>query len=291
MEERKSKWSIRGKTCLITGATSGIGKVTAIELARRGANIVCTARSIGKAEKVKGEIISKTQNLNIDFLECDLSSFGSIKKFVENFKSKYSALHILINNAGVWGIRRRLSKDGIENTFAVNYLAPFLLTNLLLDTIKKSMPARIINVSSEMYRGATINFEDLEFKRHFGGIKAYSHSKLALILFTRELARKLQGTGVTVNAVHPGLVRTEIFRALPVFIKKFIYMFALPPEEGAKTSIYVATSDEISDISGEYFAKEKIEKASDESYNLEEAKKLWNMSIEYVKKYVEKSEV
>ncbi len=291
MEERKSKWSIRGKTCLITGATSGIGKVTAMELARRGANIVCTERNIKKAEKVKGEIISKTQNLNIDFLECDLSSFKSIKNFVESFKLKYSALHVLINDAGVWNAKRKLSEDGIENTFAVNYLAPFLLTNLLLDVMKQSAPARIINVSSEFHRRGKIDFDKLEFKKHYNSIQAYSQSKLALILFTKILSRRLKGTGITVNAAHPGLVKTEIFRDLPFVLKKAIHLFALTNEEGAKTSIYLATSKEVSNISGEYFAREKITKSSDESYDIEKAKKLWDVSIEYVREYIKNSEI
>jgi NAD(P)-dependent dehydrogenase (short-subunit alcohol dehydrogenase family) len=291
MEDRKSKWFIKGKTCLITGATSGIGKVTAMELARKGANIVFTTRSIGKAEKVKDEIISKTQNLNIDFLECDLSSFKSIKNFVEYFNLKYSALHVLINDAGVWNAKRKLSKDGIENTFAVNYLAPFLLTTLLLDVIKQSAPARIINVSSEFHRKGKIDFDDLEFKKHYNSIQAYSQSKLALILFTKELSRRLKGTGVTVNAVHPGLVKTEIFRDLPFVLKKLVHLFALTNEEGAKTTIYLAVSGEVSNISGKYFAKEKIIKSSDESYDIGKAKKLLDVSVEYVREYIKKSEV
>jgi len=280
------KWSINGKICLITGATSGIGKATAIELARRGAHVVYTARNLEKARIVKEEIISKTQNSNIEFFACELSSFGSIKTFVDNFKSKYSRLDVLINNAGLWEAQRKLSKDGIELTFAVNYLAPFLLTNLLLDLLVKSAPSRIINVSSELHRKGTIDFDDLESKKRYNGMKAYYNSKLAIILFTKELARRLQGSGVSANIAHPGLVKTDIYRSLPYLVKQFIFLFgAITPEEGAITSVYLAASEEVSNISGEYFARGKVSKSSDESYDVEKAEKLWDVSVGYVKKF------
>jgi NAD(P)-dependent dehydrogenase (short-subunit alcohol dehydrogenase family) len=292
MEKRKPKWTIEGKTCLITGATSGIGKATAIELAKRGAQIIYTARDLEKAKIVKEEIISKSQNNDVEFFECELSSLESIKKLAENFKKRYLALHVLINNAGLWEAHRKLSKDGIELTFAVNYLAQFLLTDLLLGLLKKSAPSRVINVSSELHRKGKINFDDLELKKHYNGMKAYYNSKLAIVLFTKELARRLQGTGVTANIAHPGLAKTDIYRALPSIEKKLIFLFgAITPEEGAKTSICLAMSDEVSNISGEYFARGKITKSSDESYDIEEVRKLWNISVEYVKKYIEKSEV
>ncbi len=290
MEKENLEWSVKDKTCLITGVTSGIGKETAIELAKKGARIVYTARDLQKAKIVKEEIISKSRNNNVEFFECELSSFESIKKFAGNFKERYSALHILINNAGTWEAHRKLSKDGVEMTFAVNFLSQFLLTNLLVDLLKKSAPARIVNVASELHRQGKINFDDPELKKHYNGMNAYYNSKLAVVLFTKELARRLQGSGVTANAAHPGLVKTEIFRVLPSIVKKFIFLFgAITPEEGAKTSIFLATSDEVSNTSGEYFAKEKATKSSAESYNIELAKKLWDVGNGYVKDYFKSS--
>ena len=215
-------------------------------------------------------------------LKCDLSSFESIRNCCKEFKSKYNNLHVLINNAGVWDFKRRTSKDGIENIFATNYLAPFLMTNLLLNILKKSSPSRIINVTSGMHYG-TINFEDIEFKKNFSGAKAYRQSKLGLILFTRFLAKKLEGTGVTVNAAHPGMNKTDLGRDAGGFSKMIFKIMGKAPNIGAETSIYLASSSDIMNISGEYFAKKKIKKSSKESYNMNLAKKLWEISEEYLK--------
>jgi NAD(P)-dependent dehydrogenase (short-subunit alcohol dehydrogenase family) len=273
---------LKNKIVLITGATSGIGKETAIGLARLDANIIFTTRDNLKGEIVKKEIIEKTNNKNILVLECDLASFKSIRNCCKDFKSKYNKLHVLINNAGVWDFKRRESKDGIENIFATNYLAPFLMTNLLLDLLKKGSPSRIINVTSGMHYG-TINFEDIEFKHNFSGAKAYRQSKLGLILFTRLLAKKLDGTGVTVNAAHPGMNKTDLGRDAGGFSKFIFKMIGKNPKIGADTSIYLASSSDIENISGEYFAKKKIKKSSKESYNMILANKLWDLSKEYCK--------
>ena len=202
---------MKGKIVLITGATSGIGKATAAELARRGAAIVFTARDEGRGAAAREEIIRESGGGSVESVHCDLSSFDSIRSCCASFAARYPALHVLINNAGVWDFTRRLSRDGIENIFAVNYLAPFLMTNLLLDTLKKSAPSRIVNVGSGLH-GGTINFDDIEFSGSFSAVKAYRQSKLAILLFTRLLALKLEGTGVTVNAVHPGFVSTNLGR-------------------------------------------------------------------------------
>jgi NAD(P)-dependent dehydrogenase (short-subunit alcohol dehydrogenase family) len=215
-------------------------------------------------------------------LKCDLASFESIRNCCKEFKSKYNNLHVLINNAGVWDYKRRTSKDGIENIFATNYLAPFLMTNLLLDLLKKSSPSRIINLTSGMHYG-TINFEDIEFKHNFSGVKAYRQSKLALILFTRFLAKKLKGTGVTVNTAHPGMNKTDLGRDAGRFSKIIFKMMGKDPKIGAETSIYLATSSEVENISGEFFSKEKIKKSSKESYDMILAKKLWDLSEKYCK--------
>ena len=276
------EYSLKNKIILITGATSGIGKETAIDLARLDATIFFTTRDNLKGEKVKEELIKKTNNKNIHMLKCDLASFESIGNCCKEFKSEYDRLHVLINNAGVWDFKRRESKDGIENIFATNYLAPFLMTNLLLDLLKKSSPSRIINVTSGMHYG-TINFDDIEFKNNFSGAKAYRQSKLALILFTRFLAKKLEGTGVTVNTAHPGMNKTNLGRDAGGFSKMIFKMMGNDPKIGAETSIYLASSSDVKNISGEYFAKKKIKKSSKESYNMILAKKLWDISEEYCK--------
>jgi NAD(P)-dependent dehydrogenase (short-subunit alcohol dehydrogenase family) len=270
------------KIVLITGATSGIGKQTALGLAKLGATIVFTTRNDLKGEKTRNELIELSQNKNIYILKCDLASFESIKNCCEEFKSKYDKLHVLINNAGVWDFKRRTSKDGIENIFATNYLAPFLMTHLLLDILKKSAPSRIINITSGMHYG-TINFDDIEFKKNFSGAKAYRQSKLGLILFTRLLAKKLDGTDVTVNVVHPGMNKTDLGRDAGGFSRMIFKLMGKDPKIGAETSIYLASSPEVENITGEYFAKKEIKRSSKESYDMDLAEKLWNVSKYYVK--------
>jgi len=274
--------ALKNKIVLITGATSGIGKETALGLAELGATIVFTTRDSLKGEKTRNELIAATNNENIDMLKCDLASFESIKNCCKEFKSKYDKLHVLINNAGVWDFKRRESKDGIENIFATNYLAPFLMTNLLLDVLKKSNLSRIINVTSGMHYG-TINFDDIEFKQKFSGAKAYRQSKLGLILFTRLLAKKLDGTGVTVNVVHPGMNKTDLGRDAGGFSRMIFKLMGKDPKIGAETSIYLASSPDVGNISGEYFVKKKIKRSSKESYDMDLAKKLWDVSKKYLK--------
>jgi NAD(P)-dependent dehydrogenase (short-subunit alcohol dehydrogenase family) len=270
---------LEDKIVLITGVTSGIGKETAKGLAALGAHVVFTTRDNKRGTETKEEIIQATNNKNIDVLYCDLASFDSIRACCKEFKTKYINLHVLINNAGTWDFKRRESKDGIENIFTTNYLAPFLMTNLLLDILKKSSPSRIINLTSGLHFG-TINFKDLEFKKNFSGRKAYSQSKLAIILFTKLLAKKLEGTGVTVNCVNPGMTKTNLGRDAGAFSRTMFNMLGKDLKKGAETSIYLASSKE---ITGEYFVKKQIHKSSEESYNMETAKKLWNLSIKYVK--------
>jgi NAD(P)-dependent dehydrogenase (short-subunit alcohol dehydrogenase family) len=273
---------LKNKIVLITGVTSGIGKETALGLAELGATIVFTSRDNLNGEKTRNELIAATNNENIDMLKCDLASFESIKNCCKEFKSKYDSLHVLINNAAVWDFKRKTSKDGIENIFATNYLAPFLMTNLLLDVLKKSNPSRIINVTSGMHYG-TINFDDIEFKQKFSGAKAYRQSKLGLILYTRLLAKKLNGTGVTVNCVHPGMNKTRLGRDAGGFSRMIFKLMGKDPKIGAETSIYLASSPDVENITGEYFAKKEIKKSSKESYDMDLAKKLWDVSEKYLK--------
>ena len=265
---------------MITGATSGIGRETAIALAGMGANLVLPVRSLLKGQKLKEEIYNKTGNSQVDIMECDLASFQSIRNFTPGFLEKYDRLHILINNAGLWESKPLKSVDGIELTFAVNHLAPFLLTHLLLDVMKKSAPGRIVNVSSEAHRSGRMKFNDLEGSRGWNSLRAYGQSKLANILFTMKLAELLKDDKITVNSLHPGVVATGLFSMLPKFLMNFASLFMLSPEKGAQTTIYLATSPEIADITGQYFSKKKIKKPTSEAVDQKVADKLWEVSLE-----------
>ena len=272
---------MEGKICIITGANSGIGKATAIGLAKINATIVMICRSKERGEEAQKEIIELTGNKKVDLLLCDLSSQESIRKFVSEFKSKYQQLHILINNAGVMLSKRGVSVDGFEMNFAVNHLAPFLLTNLLLDALKNSAPSRIINVSSAAHRMAKMDFDDLQSeKMKYRLMKIYGASKLALMLFSYELSRILEGTSVTVNTLHPGLVNTNLGQDQSSFSQGFAKLFFKKPEKGAETSIYLASSQEVEGITGKYFAKKQQKQSSEESYNEDYAKRLWKLSAE-----------
>jgi NAD(P)-dependent dehydrogenase (short-subunit alcohol dehydrogenase family) len=273
--------SLEGKIVIITGATSGLGKETARALARLGATVVFTTRDTQKGEQTKLELIESTKNKNIEVLPCDLASFVSIRNCCDEFLEKYNSLHVLLNNAGVWDYHRRESKDGIENIFATNYLAPFLMTNLLLPVLKKSAPSRIINLTSGLHSG-TIHFDDLEFKMNFSGMKAYAHSKLAVILFTRLLAKKLEGTGVTVNCVNPGMTKTNLGRDAGFISRKMFRLLGKNPVKGAETSVYLATSPEVETVTGEFFEKKAVQKTNDETYDMDAAEKLWDISEKYV---------
>ena len=271
---------MKGKIVLITGATSGLGKETARALARLGATIVMAARDQQKGEQTKQELVASTQNENIDVMYCDLASFVSIRAFCAEFLEKYPALHMLINNAGISNFHRRVSKDGIEETFAVNYLAPFLMTNLLLERLKQSAPSRIVNVASGFHAGS-IRFNDLEFTKDYSVFRVYGHSKVAVILFTRLLAEKLEGTGVLVNCANPGMSRTNLGRDAGAVSRLFFRIFGQSPVKGARTTVYLASAPDLS-ITGEYFEKCQVTKINPESYDMDAANKLWDVSTKYV---------
>lgn len=275
--------SMKNRICVITGANSGIGKATALGLAEMGASIIMICRDKNRGEIARQEIIEKSGNQLIDLLLCDLSSQKSICDFVSDFKQKYQNLHVLINNAGVVLRNRTLTVDGIETNLAVNHLAPFLLTNLLLDILKKSAPSRIINVSSGVHMNAHIDFEDLQSEKKYSSFGTYGRSKLALLFFTYELSKKLEETGVTVNALHPGVVRTNLGRDQPAFSRWFQKTFFKKPEKGAETSIYLASSPEVENVTGKYFSNKQQRDSSKESYNEEFAKKIWKISNELTK--------
>ena len=271
--------SMEGKTCIITGANSGIGKVTAIELAKMNATLVLLCRDKERGESAQKEIIELTGNNNVDLILCDLSSQKEIRNFVAEFKRNYQDLHVLINNAGVMLSKKTQSVDGFEMNFAVNHLAPFLLTNLLLDMLKKSAPSRIVNVGSAAHKMGKIDFEDLQRENKKGRLMGlYGSSKLAMTLVSYELSRKLEGSNVTINVLHPGLINTNLGRDRSSTSQGFARKFFKTPEAGAETSIFLASSPEVEGITGKYYAKKKAKPSSKESYNEEYAKKLWEIS-------------
>src|SRR3989442_13958978 len=244
-ENVPDRTTMKDKVVMITGANSGIGKAATLALAKMGATIVMVARNAEKGEAARSEIIRESQNSSVDLLLADLSSLESVRQLAAKFQEKYSKLHVLINNAGLFNQRRHVTTDGYENTFATNYLAPFLLTNLQLDLLRANAPSRIINVSSVGHYNGHINFDDLNLEKEYGGWKAYGQSKLALILFTHVLAKKLQGTRVTVNSVHPGTVATNIWtRPLgPAgFIMALPKLFMTSREQATSTIVYLASS-------------------------------------------------
>jgi NAD(P)-dependent dehydrogenase (short-subunit alcohol dehydrogenase family) len=279
---------IDGKTCLITGSTSGIGKQIAIGLAKLNGNVVLVGRKRDRCEatveEIRRNVSSNTNKYRISYLLADLSSQASIHQLAKEFLSSHERLDILVNNAGVFFHKRFTTVDGLEYTFAVNHLAPFLLTNLLFERIKSSTPSRIITTSSVAHMGARINFDDLQFeRRRYSGVKAYSQSKLANILFTKELSRRSRGSGVTSNCFHPGGVRTNLVQTSPWyyrFIWAFVTPFLVSPCKGAETAIYLASSLDVEGISGKYFVKKRQARISDSADDHNAAVRLWKISEE-----------
>lgn len=256
-----------GKICLVTGATDGIGKVTALDLAASGATVIGVGRNPDKIQAVMNE----AGNLPLEFLTADLSSLEQIRALAEIFKTKFDRLDVLVNNAGALFTNYRETVDGIEMTFALNHLSYFLLTNLLLD--KLSPNARVVNVSSNAHEGSTIHFDDLGYKRSYSAWTAYGASKLANILFTYELARRLHGTKITTNALHPGFVNTNFQRAAGLNMRG-----PLTSEEGADTQIWLAKSPDVEGITGKYFVRRRDTRSSDISYDKSVARRLWDVS-------------
>lgn len=272
-----------GKICLITGASSGIGQVTALELARMGATVVMLVRSRERGEAARQAIITQTGNQQVELLVADLASFASVRAAAQELRSRHQRLDLLLNNAGLYMGQRQLSSDGFEMTFAVNHLAHFLLTNLLLDLLKASGPSRVVHVSSDAHLGGSNRFDDVRATRGYIGFRAYADSKLANVLFTYELARRLEGSGVTANALHPGAVRTNfavetagLFGVLFGLVRPLM----LSPEQGARTSIYLASSPEVATVSGSYFVNCRPRKSSPNSYDRTAQSRLWALSEE-----------
>jgi len=270
---------MKDKIVIITGATSGIGKVTAKALAAKGARLYLPVRNMEKGQKLKEEINTLTGNSQVTLIPCELDSLASIRNFADIFCKTENHLDILINNAGLWMNKRELTKDGFEKNFGVNHLAPFLMTNLLLEHLKKSEQGRIISVSSMAHKFADIDFDDLQSVKSYNSFKAYGRSKLANILFVKKLSLMLKDAGVTANCLHPGVVATSLFNNLGGLSKKMFEMLMITPEKGAETSIYLATSDEVKNVSGAYFSKKKITRSSAFSNRADAADKLWEVSL------------
>lgn len=277
---------IKKKLVLITGATSGMGLATAIELAKEDYNIVLLGRNKRKGESAVSQVKLEGETDDVSFMECDLASMDSIRTFVTVFKTNFDTLDILINNAGVLALKRETTKDGFERQMGVNHLGHFLLTNLLLDMIKKSEDGRIINVSSGGHKAGDFYKNDPYFKTDYNLIKAYGQSKLANILFTKELDRRLNGTNVSVNALHPGGVKTSLGVNRETGFGETIYtlvsLFLKSPKQGASTAIYLATNENVKNISGEYFINKKMATPSAKATNIELAKVLWQWSAKEV---------
>jgi NAD(P)-dependent dehydrogenase (short-subunit alcohol dehydrogenase family) len=276
---------VNDKICLVTGATAGIGFITARELARLGAKVTIVGRSAARVDETLRQIRSEVPGARVDSLLADLSSQAEVRRLADDVKARLDRLDVLVNNAGAMFLKRTESVDGIEMTFALNHLSYFLLTNLLLPLIKASAPARIVNVASTAHRGVSVDFDDLEGKKTYRCWKAYSQSKLCNVLFTNELARRLVGTGVTANSLHPGFVRTSFLNALDGKwwsrpLRALGDRIAISPEAGARTSIYLASSPDVEGVSGKYFDKERAVESSPQSLDAAAAERLWRRSEE-----------
>ena len=275
--------AMSGKVVLITGANSGIGKVTARALAQRGATVVCTARDRERGEQAVADIRQHGGNPNVELLTADFAQMRDVRALAEQFVRRHRRLDVLINNAGLMLSRRRVTPDGFEETLAVNHLAPFLLTHLLRDTLERSAPARIVNVSSRAHKRGRLDFDDLHSARRYDGFGVYCATKLANILFTRELAQRLDERQVSANALHPGVVRTGFAgdgdaQGFFAFAFRLARPFMISAEQGAETSIYLATSAEVRGVTGAYFDKCKVAPCSSAAKDAAAARRLWQAS-------------
>jgi NAD(P)-dependent dehydrogenase (short-subunit alcohol dehydrogenase family) len=279
--------NMQNKVVMVTGATNGIGFESAKALAAMGTTIVGVGRNPQKCADAASQIKTATGNAKVEFLVADLAVQAQVRQLAATFKQKYNRLDVLLNNAGGYFAKRETNADGQEMTWALNHLNYFVLTNELLDVLKASAPARIVNVSSGAHSGAKgINFEDVEFKMGYSGWSAYSHSKLANVMFTYELARRLDGTEVTATVLHPGFVATGfghnnggLMRTGMSVVQKLV---AKKPEQGAETSVYLVSSPEVEGVTGKYFSDSKETKSSAASYNISAQQRLWELSEQMI---------
>ena len=268
------------KTIIVTGSNSGIGKEAALNLARSGHCILMLCRDSEKSAQVQTEVITQSENDNVFLIPVDLSDQYSIRNAAEQIKSQYQEIDVLVNNAGVYKVKREETASGIEMAFAVNYLAPFMLSQMLLENLEASGNGRIINVVSEQYKSGSIDFENLMLKTSYKAGQAYANSKLASVLYTVELAKRTSPKGITVNALHPGVLATNSFRDYPNFIMIFVNLFLENPQKGGERIAYLATSDEVKGISGRYFYKTEEREIDISAQERDKTEKLWQIAEE-----------
>ncbi len=279
-------WDVRGKTALITGATSGIGREASIQLARGGARVIMIGRDRARTESALADIVARSGSKEVSSLICEFSSQAAIRELAVAVQKGHDRLHILVNNAGGVNRARRLTADGVEATFAVNHLGPFLLTNLLRDLLEHSAPGRVITVASIGHRQGSIDFNDLGFERGYSIMRAYARSKLANVLFAAELALRLEGRGVTSNSIHPGSVNTNIWSGAPPWAKPLITIlfrpFFISAERGAAHVVALATRPDLDGVTGKYFEKEKMVEPARLARDMALARRLWDVSASLV---------
>lgn len=278
---------MEGKVCIVTGANSGIGFGITAGLLERGATVIMACRDQGRAEAALEELQERAYPGEAIIKIVDLSSQASIRAFAEDVRAHFTQLDVLVNNAAVFPRRRECTEDGLELQFAVNHLAYFLLTSELLDLLKSSAPARIVNVSSTLHRGGKLELSEPHMKGKYSPSQAYKNTKLANVMFTYALARRLEGSGVTVNAMHPGAVRTNNMRHLPLWLRwlyKPISYLLLSPERGAETALYLASSPQVEGVNGKYFYKKRAQRTSAHSYDVDTQERLWRLSEELTAK-------
>jgi NAD(P)-dependent dehydrogenase (short-subunit alcohol dehydrogenase family) len=268
---------MKGKTCLVTGANAGMGFATAKALAQQGANVVVLARSKERGDAAVKAISDATGNANVELLQCDLSLMADVRRAAGDFKAKHAQLHVLVNNAGIFLKEREVTSEGFEKTLATNYLSHFLLTHLLLDTMKASAPARIVNVSSKT-GGMKIDFDDMQLEKSYSFVNGMGRTKLAMVMFTLELAKRLEGTRVTANVVHPGLVGTDILAQSPWIMRKLFGLIAATPEKGADTTIWLASDASVEGVSGKFFTSRKEIAPEGQANDAAARARLWEVS-------------
>jgi NAD(P)-dependent dehydrogenase (short-subunit alcohol dehydrogenase family) len=274
---------IASKVCVVTGSNSGIGKETALSLAGMGATLVMVARNREKGQKALDEIVAQTGNHSVSLMICDMSSVASIRSFTADFRTRYNQLNVLVNNAGAEFVKRQVTSEGFEKTFAVNYLAPFLLTHELLALLKASAPSRIVNVSSGLAKNGKVDFADLQNEKNYKGMQAYSNAKLMIMMWTYELSRRLTGSGVTVNVLMPGFVATNLGKNSGSLRSREMFSMVRPMQisakKGAETSVYLASADEVKDMTGKCFSKKKEVVTCPASHDQEVQKELWDETV------------